>query len=122
LINERFRGIHVVDNTDPKNPIKLNFIQIPGNTDFTIRSGYLYANHGSDFKAFVFGLEASSLSLEFQLEETCVLSDFFTGGEDSATLGSFPPNYNGFFECVDPAKGIVINWEETTLIDPECRI
>lgn len=123
LINERFRGIHVVDNTDPSNPVKVNFIQIPGNTDFTIKSGFLYANHGSDFKAFAISLlDSSSLSLEFDLVETCVLPEFFNSSEDNVTEGLFPPNYNGFFECVDPEKGIVINWEETRLIDPECRI
>lgn len=122
LINERFRGIHIVDNSNPADPVKINFIQIPGNTDFTVKNGFLYANHGSDFKAFQFGLETTGLSLGFQLEETCVLPEFFANGEENTLAGLVPPDYSGFFECVDPDKGIVVNWEETRLIDPECRI
>lgn len=124
MINERYKGIHIVDNSNPEEPLKLNFIQIPGNTEFTFRQGYLYANHGSDFKVFQFGLDMVSTQLteDFGLEETCVISEFFAEGQSNTTSGLFPPNYTGFFECVDPDKGILINWEETTLIDPECRI
>ncbi len=123
LINERFKGIHVVDNSDPSNPMKLNFIQIPGNTDFTVRQGYIYANHGSDFKVFqlAFGLE-TSLADELSIQETYVIEQFFTSGQNNTIQGLVPPNYSGFFECVDPDKGIVVNWEETILIDPECQI
>lgn len=127
MINERFKGIHIVDNTNPANPVKLNFINIPGNTDFTIKSGYLYANHGPDFKAFTIkgAEEATGLEIfaDLEIEETCEIPSFFTGDElNSEADGMFPPNYTGFFECVDSSKGFVINWEETRLFDPECRI
>ena len=123
LINERFQGIHIVDNSDPANPIKLNFVQIPGNTDFTIKSGFLYANHGSDFKVLQLLPSEESLGLsDFTLVETCAIPEFFLSEESNSSIALFPPNYTGFFECVDPDKGIVISWEETTLIDPECKI
>lgn len=127
MINEQFEGIHIVDNTNPASPRKLSFIKIPGNTDFTIKSGYLYANQGADFKAFSLGTqESSSLGLDFldlQIEETCVIPSFFANQSSNQDAnGLFPPNYSGFFECVDPSKGFVINWEETRLFDPECRI
>ena len=31
----------------------------------------------------------------------------------------FPP-LGGYFECVDPSKGVVISWERTTLENPQC--
>jgi hypothetical protein len=44
FIVERSEGIHVIDNTDPSNPINKSFIEIPGNEDIAIKDGLLYAN------------------------------------------------------------------------------
>lgn len=44
FINEANKGLHVIDNTDPRSPNPLGFINIPGNTDVSIRDGYLYAD------------------------------------------------------------------------------
>lgn len=42
-INEYQKGIHVVDLSDPENPLKKSFIEIPGNVDISIRNDVLYA-------------------------------------------------------------------------------
>ena len=42
-INEYQKGIHVVDLSDPENPLKKSFIEIPGNVDMSIRNDVLYA-------------------------------------------------------------------------------
>jgi len=42
--NERNAGIHVVDNTIPTSPVSIAFIEIPGNTELSIRDNYLYAD------------------------------------------------------------------------------
>ena len=44
LINERQEGIHVIDNSDPSNPVNLGFMEIPGNLDMAVRNGLLYAD------------------------------------------------------------------------------
>ncbi|MGB0867677.1 MAG: hypothetical protein ACPGSC_14290 [Granulosicoccaceae bacterium] len=44
FINEKNQGLHVIDNSDPNSPEPLGFIKIPGNTDVSIRNGYLYAD------------------------------------------------------------------------------
>lgn len=44
FVNERREGIHVIDNTDPANPVNTAFISIPGNEDMAIKNGLLYAN------------------------------------------------------------------------------
>lgn len=44
LINEVREGIHVFDNTDPKNPVAMGFIAIEGNVDMAVRNGMLYAD------------------------------------------------------------------------------
>ena len=44
FVNEFKKGIHIIDNTDPKNPKNTGFIDIPGNVDIAIKDGYLYAD------------------------------------------------------------------------------
>lgn len=48
LVGERNEGIHVLDNSDPENPQKVNFIQIPGNYDYFVDGDDLYANNYFD--------------------------------------------------------------------------
>lgn len=42
--NERNAGIHVIDNTIPTSPVPIAFIEIPGNTELSIRDDNLYAD------------------------------------------------------------------------------
>ncbi len=44
FLNKRNAGIHILDNTDPRNPVNLAFIEIPGNTEISIRDNFLYAD------------------------------------------------------------------------------
>ena len=48
FINESGEGIHVIDNSIPSNPIKLKFINIPGNFDMAAKGGFLYADNYID--------------------------------------------------------------------------
>ena len=51
FINERGEGIHVIDNSDPANPVPTAFLAIPGNEDLAIKNGMLYANSYVDLLA-----------------------------------------------------------------------
>jgi len=44
FINELNKGIHIINNANPKEPQATGFINIPGNTDISIRNGILYAD------------------------------------------------------------------------------
>lgn len=48
LINELNEGIHVFNNKDPRNPVNLSFINIPGNVDMAVRNNMLYADRFID--------------------------------------------------------------------------
>lgn len=111
FLTESYRGIHVVDNSDPVNPIKIAFISIPGCNSFTVRNDKLYAVTGRDLVT----LEYS----ESSLEEVSRLENYFA--EDQALDQIIPPNFTGFFECVDPAQGLVVGWSQELLQSPECR-
>ncbi len=51
FLNEKEKGIHVIDNTNPSNPINKAFIVIPGNTDLFVKGNILYANCYTDLLA-----------------------------------------------------------------------
>lgn len=52
LINEPQKGIHILDNSNPSNPISINFINIPGNVDLVVNSDMLYADNYLDLLVF----------------------------------------------------------------------
>lgn len=52
LVNEPTKGIHILDNSDPANPINLNFIPIEGNMDLAVNNNILYADNYADLLAF----------------------------------------------------------------------
>lgn len=51
FINEVEKGIHVINNENPKNPTSVSFIPIPGNVDIAIRNDILYADSYMDLLA-----------------------------------------------------------------------
>ncbi len=44
FINDKSRGIHVIDNSNPQQPVKISFIEIPGNVDISVKDDFLYAD------------------------------------------------------------------------------
>lgn len=48
LVNEMRKGIHVIDNADPKAPKNIGFIDIPGNVDIAMKDNILYADNYTD--------------------------------------------------------------------------
>ncbi|MBN2213450.1 MAG: hypothetical protein JW723_04335 [Bacteroidales bacterium] len=51
FINEKYRGIHIVNNTDPSNPVKEGFLRIPGCIDIAMKDNILYADNAVDLVA-----------------------------------------------------------------------
>ena len=51
FLNETDRGIHVIDNTNPSNPVNKAFIDIPGNMDLAVKGNVLYADLYTDMVA-----------------------------------------------------------------------
>lgn len=48
LITELNEGIHVIDNSNPANPVHIAFWNIPGNVDMAVRDNYLYVDQYID--------------------------------------------------------------------------
>ena len=109
FVNEVFQGVHVIDNSDPSQPTFLAFIQIPGNKDIAMKGNILYADNVRDLIA----IDLSDLN---NPQVTSRVKDVYSANNSI----NYPENYWGYFECVDPAQGIVVGWENTLLTRPEC--
>ena len=48
LINELRKGIHIIDNSDPSNPVQMGFLSIGGNVDMAVKDDLLYADNYLD--------------------------------------------------------------------------
>lgn len=48
FLNEVDKGVHIIDNSNPSNPIKKAFIKIPGNVDIAVKGNTLYADMYAD--------------------------------------------------------------------------
>ena len=51
FVIEEMKGIHVINNKDPRNPQKITFIEIPGNVDIAIKNSILFADSYVDLVA-----------------------------------------------------------------------
>lgn len=108
-LNDSGLGVHVVDNSNPTDPQRIAFIHIPGNQDIAIKGNYLYADNAGDLVT----LNIADLQNITEVSRIANLYPF----EHNA----YPLNYNGYFECADSTKGLVVAWQETTLENPKCR-
>ena len=98
FINEKMKGVHVYDVSDPKNPQNKGFIEIPGNIDMAIKDNILYADSYVDL-----------VSID--------VSNFAGIKEVGRVQKVFPytlPKYNVKLPLakLDEKKGVVIGWEE----------
>ena len=49
LVGEKGKGIHIFDNSNMTNPVRLSFFQIPWNKEFFVKDNMLYAESLYDF-------------------------------------------------------------------------
>jgi hypothetical protein len=100
FINEQGKGIHIINNADPRNPQKRAFIDIKGCTDIVIKGNWLYANNITDL-----------VVIDVTNPQTASLK---TRVENAFLSSQRPPQANVSFICVDAAQGVVVGWEEIT--------
>ena len=109
FVNERNKGIHILDNTTPENPLPIRFIEVLGSEDVAIKGNYLYVDNITDLVT----IDITDIE---NITVTNRVKNLYTEAQKE-----YPDGYSGFFECVDNSKGIVAGWETTTLDNPACR-
>lgn len=110
FINEKYKGIHVIDNTDPSNPKQIFFWNIPGNSEFTIDGNILYADNSISLLV----IDISDFS---NIKVISVVEDWYLDTDEDNPV---PPDYIGPFECIDNSKGIVVGWQLEMIENPKC--
>jgi hypothetical protein len=109
LLNEPYKGIHLIDNSNPRSPENIGFLRISGVTDMAIRDRILYVNQYEDLLAVDFN-DINNIQLITREEKVLAID----GGNQ------VPPVAGYYFECVDPNMGVVVGWELTTITDAKC--
>lgn len=51
-VNERYKGVHVINNTNPSSPVNEGFILAPGCIDMAINGNVIYLDNAVDLVAF----------------------------------------------------------------------
>ena len=63
FIIEKYKGVHIFDNTDPTEPEKISFLHIDGIRDIAIKNNVLYADNAIDLIAVHFNDQLNSISV-----------------------------------------------------------
>lgn len=105
FINEKRKGVHVIDNSAPEAPQNIAFVEIPGNLDIAVKGNVLYGDSYTD-------LVALDITDPFSIVQVKRIEDVFENQNNDpwsmAELG-----WENEYEAVDPSKGIVVGWEKT---------
>ena len=102
------RGIHIVVNGQSANPAKAAFLKIPFCTEVAMKGNFLYANNLNDLVVFDISNPVNPILVKR-------MKDAFP-----AVIANHPDAF-GYFECVDPSKGIAVDWKQQTISNPKCR-
>ncbi|MBO6881926.1 hypothetical protein [Winogradskyella sp.] len=68
FVNEVNQGFHLINNTDPTNPINIGFIKVLGSSDLSIKEDVFYANNATDLIAFKIDEATETLTITKRLE------------------------------------------------------
>jgi hypothetical protein len=107
--NELNKGVHIINNSDRRQPRKIAFINVPLSTEIAVKGNFLYTNNADDLVVF----DISDVSKPRIVKR--VKDVFETINQE------YPPFQNTRFECPDASKGIVIRWERKMLEEARCR-
>ncbi|TDQ33340.1 LVIVD repeat-containing protein [Zeaxanthinibacter enoshimensis] len=102
FVNEKFKGVHVVDNSNPVQPEKIGFLNIPGNVDISVKGDYLYADSGNDLVVLDIS-QMADINLVKRLEN--VLNDNMVWPADAEIY-----DYDEF----DATSEVLLGWEVVT--------
>lgn len=91
LVNEIAKGVHIINNENPSNPVKVAFLSIPGNYDMAVKDGMLYCDSSVDLLVFELGDVTNPVLV-------------------NRLVNTFPHllSYSGY--QADASKGIVVDW------------
>ncbi|NNL16612.1 MAG: hypothetical protein HKO81_08225 [Flavobacteriaceae bacterium] len=102
FVNDQFKGVHIIDNTNPESPQAIAYIKIPGNVDISIKNNYLYADSSVDLVVF----DISNIN---GIEPVERLEDVFSFYDYQLPEGIQEVNWNDF----DFNSQVIVGWNVT---------
>ncbi len=99
FINEPNKGIHIFDNSDPKSPKSISFINIPGNVDLAAKGSVLYADSFTDLVSINIS-NPENISILARNNDVFPYNPFQTAAGDVH-----------YYKYIDKSNGVVIDWE-----------
>ncbi|HLO38292.1 MAG TPA: hypothetical protein VK173_07380 [Lacibacter sp.] len=109
LQNDVNTGVHFINISNPKQPVKISFLRVPLSTEISVKDNHLYVNNFNDLLVFNISNPANP-ALVKRLQNVFPYHN-----------NEYPPVSNTYFECVDPSKGIVVDWKLANIKEPKCR-
>ena len=103
FVGDVHSGIHIIDNSDPKSPKAIKFIQIPGNEDISVKDNFLYADSATDLVIFDIS-NINNVSIIERLEDVFNIYNYDIPVEAEAV------DYGKF----DFDDDIIVGWTLTT--------
>jgi len=94
-VNERYTGVHVINNSDPEHPVREGFILAPGCIDMAVKGNILYLDNAVDLVSFDLNSKEVTKRIRNVLPEPLPPEDFFR----------YRPERR-------PKGYIVVNWEK----------
>ncbi len=102
FVNDKYRGVHVIDNSNPNSPKKISFIKIAGNVDISIKDDYLYADSITDLIVLDIS-DINNIEIVNRLDDVLKDNLVFPMEADFFEFGTF-----------DYQNDIIIGWETVT--------
>ncbi len=97
FVNEKYKGIHVFDNSNPASPVNITFIDIPGNVDLAVKGNYLYADNYVDLVV----IDISNINSPFEVAR---IKDIFP-----YTIPETTEEYP--IASINQELGVIIGWQ-----------
>lgn len=97
FVVERYKGVHIIDNSDPEDPVQTGFIVAPGCMDVAVRDNMIYLDNAVDLVAFDMTTK----------KVTARIKDHFP--EPASPAGN-----NGYYYHSHPSHLVIVGWTKTT--------
>ena len=68
FINEKYMGIHVIDNTSPENPENVGFIHVDGCIDMAMKDNVLYADNAVDLVSLALNSQMTGIQVTSRIK------------------------------------------------------
>ncbi|TGV02498.1 LVIVD repeat-containing protein [Flavivirga rizhaonensis] len=103
FVSDNNKGVHVIDNSNPKQPKVTKFIKIPGNEDISVKDDFLYADSATDLVVFDIS-NINSITLVERLKDVFNIYDYKIPVEAQAVD----------YGKIDLENNIIVGWTVTT--------